>query len=97
MLIGLEIGAELVLVQDLGQNWYPNKYHSRPKVNFKHLRYPPMGAINVLWAGNSFSVSPDIAQNAIVWYQSPKPSDVKYDRLVFAASDPNDQVLSKLR
>ena len=54
MLIGLEIGAELVLVQDLGQNLYPNKYRSRPKVNFKHLRYQPMGAINVFWAGNHF-------------------------------------------
>ena len=38
MLIGAEIGAELVLVQDLGhfgQNRYPSKYSSRPKVNFE--------------------------------------------------------------
>ena len=53
MLIGAEIGAELVLVQDLGhfgQNRYLSKYRSRPKVNFKHLRYQPMGAINLVWA-----------------------------------------------
>ena len=57
MLIGAEIGAELVLVQDLGhfgQNRYLSKYRSRPKVNFKHLRYQPMGAINLVWAENHF-------------------------------------------
>ena len=53
MLIGAEIGAELVSVQDLGhlgQNPYQSKYRSRPKVDFKHLRYQPMGAINLVWA-----------------------------------------------
>ena len=53
MLIGAESGAELVLVQDLGhfgQNRYLSKYRSSPKVNFEHLRYQPMGAINLVWA-----------------------------------------------
>ena len=57
MLIGAEIVAELVLVQDLGhfgQNWYLRKYRSRPKVNFKHLRYQPMGAINSIWPLDNF-------------------------------------------
>ena len=39
MLIGAEIGAELVLVQDLGhlgQNRYPGKYRSRPNGGNKH-------------------------------------------------------------
>ena len=57
MLIGAEIAAELVLVQDLGhfgQNRYMWKYRSRAKVNFKHLRYQPMGAINIVWPLENF-------------------------------------------